>query len=138
MQQAIDGRFEDALKLSQPALAYDSAGKAGDPFFRAVLHLQRGDWFEKLDRPESADASWLWYESLDVVGWPSTVVQASEVDWPLGNLARLKRARSAASIGNMERACVLVAELTRSWTRPEPSLEPLVTEVRNLERRCGR
>ena len=136
MQQAADGRLEAALKLSEPALAYDSAGRAGDPFFRAALHLQRGDWFEKLNRPESADASWLWYENLDVVGWPSTVVQAGEVDWPLGNLARLRRAGLAARRGDREKVCALVAELLQSWAQPEPSFESLVAEARGLESHC--
>jgi len=138
MQEALAGRPEAALQLSEPALAYDSAGKAGDPFFRAALHLQRGDWFERMNQAASAERSWLWYENLDVVGWPSTVVQAGEVDWPLGNLGRLKRARLAARSGNREARCRLTAELTRSWARAEPAFDALLAEARALEQRgCG-
>jgi serine/threonine protein kinase/tetratricopeptide (TPR) repeat protein len=136
MRQAAAGRPDAALRLSQSALAYDSAGRAGDPFFRAALHLQRGDWFEKRNQPDSADASWLWYENLDVVGWPSTVAQAGEVDWPLGTMARLRRSRLAARRGNTGKACDLVTEAMQSWTRTEPSFEPLVAEARSLKRRC--
>ncbi len=138
MQQAVAGRPDVALQLSEPALAYDSAGRAGDPFFRAALHLQRGDWFERMNQPEPSDRSWLWYESLDVVGWPSSVTQAAEIDWPLGNLGRLRRARLAAKSGNKEATCRMTAELTRSWARAEPAFEPLLSEVRALQRRCGR
>src|SRR4029079_1170673 len=117
MQEALAGKAGAALQLSEPALAFDSAGKAGDPFFRAALPLQRGDWFERLNQAASAERSWLWYENLDVVGWPSTVAQAGEVDWPLGNLGRLKRARLAARSGNMEARCRLTAELARGLSR---------------------
>ena len=138
MQEALAGRPEAALQLSEPALAHDSAGMSGDPFFRAALHLQRGDWFERINQTASAERSWLWYENLDVVGWPSTVVQAGEVDWPLGNLGRLKRARLAARSGNTEARCRLTAELTRSWGRAEPAFDALVAETRALEQRgCG-
>src|SRR4051794_35323120 len=137
MQQATAGRFESALQLSEPALGYDSAGKAGDPFFRAALHLQRGDWLERMNRPEAAQRSWLWYEALDVVGWPSSVVQAAEVDWPLGNLGRLRRARLAAKSRNKAEACRLAGELSRSWAGAEPLFAPLLAEARALQRRCG-
>src|SRR4029079_7449397 len=129
MQEALAGKAGAALQLSEPALAFDSAGKAGDPFFRAALHLQRGDWFERLNQAASAEPSWLWYENLDVVGWPSTVAQAGEVDWPLGNLGRLKRARLAARSGNMEAKCRLAAVLTRSWARAEPAFDALLAEA---------
>ena len=79
MGEGVAGRFQAALELSEPALAFDSAGRAGDPFFRAALHLKRGDWYAALNHPASADAAWLWYENLDVVGWPTTVAQAGEV-----------------------------------------------------------
>jgi tetratricopeptide (TPR) repeat protein len=137
MQEARAGRTEVALQLSEPALTYDSAGKAGDPFFRAALHLQRGDWFERMNQTASAERSWLWYENLDVIGWPSTVVQAGEVDWPLGNLGRLKRATLAARSGNKEASCRLIAELSRSWGHAEASFGPLLAEARALERHCG-
>jgi tetratricopeptide (TPR) repeat protein len=137
MQQATAGRFEAALQLSEPALGYDSAGKAGDAFFRAALHIQRGDWLERMNRPEAAQRSWLWYEGLDVVGWPSSVVQAAEVDWPLANLGRLRRARLAAKSRNKADACRLAAELSRSWADAEPPFAPLLAEARALQRRCG-
>jgi tetratricopeptide (TPR) repeat protein/predicted Ser/Thr protein kinase len=137
MHEAMAGRLEAALQLSEPALAFDSAGKAGDPFFRAALHLQRGDWFERMNQTTSAERSWLWYENLDVIGWPSTVMQAGEVDWPLGNLGRLKRATLAAKSGDKEASCRLTAELTRSWGHAEPSFGPILAEARALERHCG-
>jgi tetratricopeptide (TPR) repeat protein len=138
MQQAAAGRFKAALTLSKPALAYDSAGMAGDPFFRAALHLERGDWLERMHQPGDADRSWLWYENLDVIGWPATVVQAGEVDWPLGNLGRLRRARLAAKSGDEEGTCRMTTELIRSWSRAEPAFEPLQAQSRALGRRCER
>jgi tetratricopeptide (TPR) repeat protein len=138
MGEAAAGRFEDALELSRPALAYDSAGGAGDPFFRAALHLERGDWYLAAHQTASADESWLWYENLDVVGWPMTVAQAAEVDWALGNYARWRRGKLAASEGKAADGCRLMAQVVGSWSQAEPSIEPLRAEASRVQRQCSR
>jgi tetratricopeptide (TPR) repeat protein len=138
MQLAAAGRFHDALELSEPALAYDSAGRAGDPFFRSVLHLQRGEWHTAAGQARAADAAWLWYENLDAVGWPSTVAQACEVDWALGSYARWRRARLADSAGARSETCRGMADVATLWAAAEPAYGPLLTEARGSLQRCPR
>jgi tRNA A-37 threonylcarbamoyl transferase component Bud32/tetratricopeptide (TPR) repeat protein len=133
MREAQAGRFEDALRISEPALAFDSAGRAGDPFFRSALHLQRGEWQLASGNRRGADAEWLWYEGLDVVGWPHGVAQAGEVDWALGPYARLRRAAVAT---DAVRRCRLLAEALAMWTRPEPAVAPLAAEARRRLAQC--
>ncbi|HEY8198095.1 MAG TPA: hypothetical protein VIG04_14035, partial [Gemmatimonadales bacterium] len=123
---------------SLPALAFDSAGTAGDPFFRAVLHLQRGEWHAALGQRQAADAAWLWYENLDAVGWPSTVAQACEVDWALGTYGRWRRARLADSTGAHRDGCRSMAQVVELWTDAEPAYGPLQRDASELVRRCPR
>jgi tetratricopeptide (TPR) repeat protein len=138
MQRAIAGRSGDALELSLPALAFDSAGRAGDPFFRSVLHLQRGEWHAELGHRAAADSAWLWYENLDAVGWPSTVAQACEVDWALGTYGRWRRARLADSTGSYREACLGMGQVAELWTNAEAAYEPLLKEAHQVLQRCPR
>lgn len=137
MRQALSSRFESALASSEPALAFDSAGRAGDPFFRSALHLQRGEWQLALKQPRAADAAWLWYENLDAVGWPSTVSQAAEVDWALGTFARWRRGHVADSTGSPDRACGLMREVLTMWAQADRALGPYLAEARNTARACS-
>ncbi len=132
------GQLQDAIHLLQPALAFDSAGKAGDPFFRSVLHLQLGEWQVAVGQARAADSSWLWYENLDAVGWPSTVAQACEVDWALGTYARWRRARLADSTGARATACQSVAGVLAHWDGAESSYAPLLGVSRALFQACPR
>jgi hypothetical protein len=125
-------RWREALAASEPALAYDSAGRAPDPFHRAALHLLRGEWLSRIDRPVDADQAWLWYENLDLIGWPSAEAQAGEVDWALGTWARARRAR----LGGAGR-CELAGRAAELWSRPEPAFTALAAEMSRLGR-CAR
>jgi tetratricopeptide (TPR) repeat protein/tRNA A-37 threonylcarbamoyl transferase component Bud32 len=138
MLQSAAGRFHDALELSRPALAYDSAGRAGDPFFRSVLHLQRGEWYAAAGQTRAADAAWLWYENLDAVGWPSTVAQACEVDWALGTYARWRRARLADSSGVRNEACRGMTDVVGLWAEADSAYGPLLREARGFLQQCPR
>jgi tetratricopeptide (TPR) repeat protein len=138
MQRSITGQTGEALELSRPALQYDSAGRAGDPFFRSALHLQRGEWHAALGQRQAADSAWLWYENLDAVGWPSTVSQACEVDWALGTYGRWRRARLAESTGAHREACLGMGQVVELWTNAEPAYEPLLKEAREVLQRCPR
>jgi hypothetical protein len=138
LQLSRTGQLQDAIDLVQPALAYDSAGKAGDPFFRSVLHLQLGEWHAGAGQARAADSSWLWYENLDAVGWPNTVAQACEVDWALGTYARWRRARLADSTGARPAACQNVAGVVAHWEGAEPSYAPFLSVSRALLQACPR
>jgi tetratricopeptide (TPR) repeat protein len=132
---AARGRWEDALAASAPGLAQDSAGYAPDPFFRAALHLLRGEWLTRLDRAAEADRAWLWYESLDVSRWPSAEAQAAEVDWALSTHARWRRARLAMVEGKTTVSCLMGRRVAEIWSAAEPSAVPS-DQVENLTFRC--
>ena len=138
LQQSHAGRFQDAVDLVQPALKYDSAGAAGDPFFRSVLHLQLGEWHATARHTPAADSAWLWYENLDAVGWPSTVAQACEVDWALATYARWRRARMAAAGGSQSAACRGMTYIESRWADAESAYAPLLREARGFLQRCSR
>jgi hypothetical protein len=137
LAEAAAGRYQAALNLSRPALAYESAGRAGDPFFRAALHVVRGDWYLASNQSTPADASWLWYQNLDVVGWPTTVAQAGEVDWALGTLARWRRGNLAASEGRRAEGCRMMDQVMGFWSQAEPSIAPLRAEAGRILRQCS-
>jgi serine/threonine protein kinase/tetratricopeptide (TPR) repeat protein len=124
MLEAARGNPKQALALSEPALAFDSAGRP-DPFLRAALHLERGRWLDTMGLADAADRAWLWYENTDVVGWPSAEVQAGEVDWALASYARLRRARLAHAQGKQTVACALLTRSRDIWSKAEPAIADL-------------
>jgi hypothetical protein len=126
----------EALRLSDPALAYDSAGRAPDPFFRAALHLTRGEWAAALGRSADADHAWLWYENTDAVGWPDAAAQAADVDWALGTYARSRRALLAASHGDFAVACAHARRVLEIWSRPEPAVAEVAEQLRRSASAC--
>jgi hypothetical protein len=136
MSAAARGDPSEALRLSDSVLAFDSAGYAPDPFFRGVVHLQRGDWKLAIGRPRETDGSWMWYENTDVVGWPEAEVQAAEVDWALSPWVRVRRARLAAGEGRMPEACLLARRVLEIWSRPEPAIAVLADSVRVVMEPC--
>ena len=138
LHQSNAGRFQDAIDLVQPALKYDSAGAAADPFFRSVLHLHLGEWHASAGHTDAADSAWLWYENLDAVGWPSTVAQACEVDWALATYARWRRARMSASTGSRSAACRGMTYIATRWSGAESAYAPLLKEARKFLQRCPR
>jgi len=136
MEAANRGDYRTALLTSEPALAFDSAGAAPDPFFRASLHLLRGRWQDEAELPDDADRSWLWYENTDAVGWPQREAQPPDVDWALGSYARLLRAELARRLGRREVACAHAARLETLWASPEPGFASAVNRLRAITRWC--
>jgi tetratricopeptide (TPR) repeat protein len=135
---AARGDWQAALVATEPALAFDSAGHAPDPFLRAALHLKRGEWLERLGRAIDADRSWLWYENLDVRGWPHAEAQPAEVDWALGTHARARRARLALERGSRAEGCALAWRVGEIWARAEPAVASVGRELAAMARRCHR
>jgi hypothetical protein len=133
---AADGGWSGALAATEPALAYDSAGHAPDPFLRAALHLRRGEWLARLGRAGDADRSWLWYESLDLRGWPHAEAQPAEVDWALSTHVRARRARLALEQGERTRGCALAGRARELWADAELGLAPAVRDLSDAARGC--
>lgn len=96
----------------------DSVARHGDPFFRAVAHFRRAEWRAQIGDVEGAKAELIWHEHLDLVGLPTGLPQAAEVDWAFGTLARWRLARilDGASRGGGNEACNAYAAVLRNWT----------------------
>jgi len=108
--QALDlgarGRYDYAIDVSRALLQFDSAGRGGDPFARAVLHLKRAEWYDSLGQHAAADSARLWYEHFEWTGFsPNQVAQAGEVDWALSSYARWLRGMAAKDRGDDRTAC---------------------------------
>ena len=114
--EAARGRFGAALRGSVPLLALDSAGQAGDPFFRALLHLMRAQWHAASSDTAGAVRDLRWHENTDLrtVGYPAAGAEPAEIDWGLGTLARWRRARLLDAPGDAE-ACSCYAAVARLW-----------------------
>jgi tetratricopeptide (TPR) repeat protein len=137
MAEAARGGPDSALRLSEPALAVDSAGSAPDPFFRAALHLLRGTWQAASGHTPDADRSWVWYENTDAVGWPEAEAQPAEVDWALGSEARGRRATLAFEQGRRAEGCALAGRLLAVWARPEPEVAAAAGRLRRAAAGCA-
>lgn len=117
---AAAGQPRAALKkLDQTNV--DSVARSGNPFFRAVVHFQRAAWREQIGDIAGARDELLWHEHLDVVGLPTGLPQAADVDWAFGTLARWRLARlldRAGRAGRAERgwACEAYAAVVRQWS----------------------
>ncbi|MEO7473829.1 MAG: hypothetical protein ABIY46_00665, partial [Gemmatimonadales bacterium] len=120
LRAASVGQPDSALRISESALAGDSAGYARDAFVRATLHLLRGEWQLAAGRPEAADRSWLWYENTDAVGWPNAEAQPADVDWALSTWARARRAALASRAQKRGDACALGRRVLDVWRGAEP------------------
>jgi len=114
---AAAGQPRVALKRLD-AIDVDSIARAGDPFFRAVVHFQRAAWRERIGDIAGARDELVWHEHLDVVGVPTGLPQAADVDWAFGTLARWRLARLLDRAGRAERgwACEAYAAVVRLWS----------------------
>jgi len=132
------GRYDTALALSEPLLAYDSAGVVEDPFARALLHLKRADWTLALGDSAAADRELLWYENSDIgiEGWIQRDLQPGEVDAMLSPLVRLRRAELALARADEAAACPWLHRIRELWSEVEPAFAPVVARARGLARAC--
>jgi len=117
------GRPADAARRSDTLLQLDSAAAARvpDPFFRALLHLFRARWLTADGRPLEAADELLWQQNGDLVSdYSATLVQATEVDWALGTIARWQRARLLDRGAHRAEACRPYRDVVRLWSEAEP------------------
>ncbi|MGA2384484.1 MAG: serine/threonine-protein kinase [Gemmatimonadales bacterium] len=118
---AAAGRLGTALRGSVPLLALDSAGQAGDPFFRAMLHLMRAQWHAALGDTAAAVRDLRWHENNDLrtVTYPAAGAEPAEIDWALGTLARWRRARLLDAPPGDPEGCACYAAVARLWSGGE-------------------
>jgi len=112
--------WAEAARMSATLANPDSAGDLRFPFLRSVVHLKRGEWFLSAGQPDSAAASWLWYEASDLVGVPQERLQAGEIDWAFGTHGRLLRARAYLEAGRHEEACRVARQAFAIWSAGGP------------------
>jgi tetratricopeptide (TPR) repeat protein len=137
LDHAARGDWQAALAATEPALAFDSAGHAPDPFLRAALHLKRGEWLQRSGRAAEADRSWLWYENLDLRAWPDREAQPAEVDWALAPHARVLRFRLALEVGDRQQGCAHARRVAEDWSNAEPAVAAAGREVATLAQVCS-
>lgn len=137
VRQASQGRWDLALEVSEPLLAYDSTGmRMGSPFARAVLHWNRGEWHEMLGQRTEADRQRRWYEQMEVQAAPSREAAAPEIDWALGPYVEFRRAQAAFERGDRDAMCRHVLRLAGLWREPEPAIQPWAETVRERAAGC--
>jgi hypothetical protein len=109
LQAGAAGDIRRAVRLSDALLQFDSHGGPGDPFARALLHIQRSKWHRALGILDDAERDLIWAENQDLVGWPSGAAQATEIDWTFTIYALLHRASFAHDTAD---ACALLRQAT--------------------------
>jgi tRNA A-37 threonylcarbamoyl transferase component Bud32/tetratricopeptide (TPR) repeat protein len=119
--EAMRSHPESALSLSEPLLALDSAGQAGDPFFRSILHLLRAQWHATQGDTVQAVRDLRWSENNDlrIVDIPAPTPEAAEIDWSLGTLGRWRRARLLDRSPGDAEACAAYGAVARHWAHGE-------------------
>ena len=137
MAEAKAERWALALETSEPLLALDSAGlRLGDPFARAVLHLKRAEWLDRVGRPAKADSTRRWYEHMIYRHQLVHEAEPAEIDWALGVWAEFLRGVAALEHGEPEAACRHMSRVARIWFDPEPAFAPLAREAAERAARC--
>jgi hypothetical protein len=137
-EAARRGNPRRALQETAPLLGLDSAGRAGDPFFRTVLHLLRAAWFLEARDSAAAVRELLWYQNSDITGVTRGVAQPVDVDAAFGTLARwrlglLLEQRSPRA----PETCAALGGVARLWARADPPLAQRALEADRRRRAMG-
>lgn len=115
---AASGRQRAAVYLLDQ-VPVDAATRI-DPFLRAIVHLQRAKWRAQLGDFEGAKSELIWHEHLALVGLPTDLPQAAEVDWAFGTVARWRLARlldrSRVAPAQRNDVCASYAAVARHWS----------------------
>jgi hypothetical protein len=119
---AFAGQTRAALRLVDH-IDLDSVARTGDPFVRMFAHFRRAEWHAESGDTQGATAELIWHEHNAVIGLPTGLPQAAEVDWAFGTMARWRLARLLDADGRVDRAdaCAAYAAVARYWSgAPEP------------------
>jgi hypothetical protein len=119
---AFSGQTRAALRLVDH-IDLDSVARTGDPFLRMLVHFRRAEWRAESGDIQGAKAELIWHEHTAVIGLPTGLPQAAEVDWAFGTMARWRLARLLDADRRAERsdACAAYAGVARYWNgAPEP------------------
>src|SRR2546425_1033451 len=117
---AARGAYGTALATTDGLIGL-AAPETDDPFFRAVLHLSRAGWYERVGQLGNAQAELMWHENSDLFGYPTGDPQPAEVDWAFGPLAEWRRGALLDRAGGRRKdACRAYRTVARLWGPGEP------------------
>ncbi|MGE5804025.1 MAG: protein kinase domain-containing protein [Gemmatimonadota bacterium] len=140
---AFSGQTRAALRLVDH-IDLDSVARSGDPFLRMLVHFRRADWRAENGDIEGAKAELTWHEHTAVIGLPTGLPQAAEVDWAFGTLARWRLARLLDGRSSTDRGggetCQAYTAVTRYWHGAPPpfGVRADTAETRARELACER
>jgi hypothetical protein len=84
--------------------------------------MLRSDWRARLADIDGARRELLWHEHWDLVGTPTGLPQAAEIDWAFGGLARWRMARLLdAAGGEPGETCRAYRAVASLWAAGEPA-----------------
>lgn len=113
-------RWREALG-STAKLVVDPAARFASPVLRALVHLDRADWWVRLGDPDAAARELRWAEHWQVEGFPSGPPQAADVDWSLRALARWRLAATLDRANHHdEEVCLAYVRAARAWAGGSP------------------
>jgi tetratricopeptide (TPR) repeat protein len=135
---AFAGQTRAALRLVDH-IDLDSVARTGDPFLRMLAHFRRAEWRAANGDVAGAKAELIWHEHTAVIGLPTGLPQAAEVDWAFGTLARWRLGRLLDGRNGADRgeACQAYVAVTRYWHGAPPPFgaraDTAETRARELE-----
>jgi hypothetical protein len=91
----------------------------GSPFLRTVTQLRLADQAAHRGAVDDARRALVWHEHTDIIGLPTGLPQAAEVDWAFGTVARWRLATLLATTDRAA-ACKAYRDVVRLWGDGEP------------------
>ena len=111
----------DAALVHSTATVADTAAQLSDPILRALLRLDRADWYARTGNSEAARRELRWAEHSDVRGYPTGEPQPADVDWGLRTLARWRLATTLDAAGQWDdEVCRAYTRVARLWSAGLP------------------
>ena len=112
--------LDPAAGTSREPRARLPAVASGDPFSRTIAHMRVAAQRSASGDTDGARRALLWHEHTDVMGLPTGLPQAAEVDWAFGTLARWRLGALLAAHGERADACKAYRDVVRLWGEGEP------------------
>lgn len=134
IDSAAAGSPAGALAVTAPLTGSDARLRDDDPFARAILQLNRGDWLRQLGRGAEAEQAYLWYENSDIDGWGQGEAQAGMVDAALSGVGRVRR----ATVREGRAGCAMLRRVAQLWADAESDMRALRDAVALRIEHCAR
>ncbi|MBI4499968.1 MAG: serine/threonine protein kinase [Gemmatimonadetes bacterium] len=133
---AASGQLREALARTD-AIEVDSTARHVDPFYRTVARLERAQWRGRLGDIEGASRELRWYQHTDLMGLPTGLPQAAEVDWAFGTLARWRLGRLLDGASQRGESCAAYQGVARHWAVGAPPYAARADSARERTIRLG-